>query len=82
MAEESGPEAGLKGIVEDVKGKAKEVVGKVTGNKDLEREGGAQQDKAESEREVAEHEAKAEAARSEAQMHEAEQRVHQASKDD
>jgi uncharacterized protein YjbJ (UPF0337 family) len=82
MAEESGPKAGLKGIVEDVKGKAKEVVGKATGNEELEREGGAQQDKAASEREVAEHEAKAEAARGEAQLHEAEQRVHQESKDD
>lgn len=35
------------GIIEDLKGKAKEVVGSVTGRDDLVREGKAQQDKAE-----------------------------------
>ena len=77
MANDSGPESGAKGIVEDIKGKAKEVIGEVTGDDSTEREGRAQQDKAKSEREVAEHEAKAEAARSEAAVHEAEQRMHQ-----
>ena len=77
MAKDSGPKAGAKGIVEDIKGKAKEVVGVVTGDDSKEREGRAQQDKAQSERDVAEHEAKAEAARSEAAVHEAEQRMHQ-----
>jgi len=79
---DTGPKAGLKGVVEDVKGKAKEVIGKVTGNDDLEREGSAQQDKAESEREVAKREAQAEAARAEAETHEAEQRMHERAKDD
>jgi uncharacterized protein YjbJ (UPF0337 family) len=74
---DSGPESGAKGVVEDLKGKAKEVIGEVTGDKSKEREGQAQQDKARSERDVAEHEAKAEAARSEASVHEAEQRMHQ-----
>jgi uncharacterized protein YjbJ (UPF0337 family) len=74
---DSGPEAGAKGIVEDVKGKAKEVIGKVSGNENLEREGTAQQDKAEAEREVAKREAQAEKARADAEFHEAEQRVHQ-----
>jgi len=77
MAKDSGPEAGGKGIVEDLKGKAKEVIGEVTGDESKEAEGRAQQDKAQAEREVATHEAKAGAARSEAAVHEAEQRAHQ-----
>lgn len=82
MAEKSGPRAGVEGIVEDVKGKAKEVAGRVTGHDELEDEGQAQQDKARSERDVAEHEAKAEGARAEASEREAEQRLHQARQDD
>ena len=39
-------EEGIKGVVEDVKGKAKEAVGTVTGRDDMVREGKAQQDKA------------------------------------
>jgi uncharacterized protein YjbJ (UPF0337 family) len=74
---ESGPEAGTKGIFEDVKGKAKDLAGEVTGNEDLEREGKAQQDRAAAEREVAGHEAKAEKARAEAEAHEREQRRHE-----
>ena len=77
MAADSGPTSGAKGVFEDIKGKAKEVVGEVTGDESKEREGRAQQDKAQSQRDVAEHEAKAEAARSEASVHEAEQRMHQ-----
>ena len=46
MAGDSGPEAGAKGIVEDLKGKAKDAIGNLTGNADLEREGEAQQAKA------------------------------------
>ena len=74
---DSGPEAGAKGVIEDVKGKAKEAVGAVTGHDDLKKEGQAQQDKADSSREVAEKEAEAEKARAEADAHEAEQRAHQ-----
>lgn len=74
---DTGPEAGLKGVVEDVKGKAKEVVGEVTGREDLEREGEAQQSKASAQRDVAEHEAKAEKARAEAEVQEAQQRANQ-----
>ena len=77
MAKDSGPEAGRKGIVEDLKGKAKEVIGEVTGDESKEAEGRAQQDKAQAERDVAKHEAEAETARSEAAVHEAEQRAHQ-----
>ena len=77
MARDSGPESGAKGIVEDVKGKAKEVAGEVTGDESKEREGRAQQGKAHAQRDVAKHEAEADAARSEAAAREAEQRAHQ-----
>jgi uncharacterized protein YjbJ (UPF0337 family) len=55
----TGPEAAIKGVVEDVKGKAKEAIGTVTGRNDLIREGHAQQDKAEAQRDVARKEAEA-----------------------
>ncbi len=74
---DTGPEAGIKGVVEDVKGKAKEAAGAVVGNDDLQREGEAQQSKAEAQREVAEHEGKAEAARADAEAQEAQQRANQ-----
>lgn len=41
---DSGPENAVSGIVEDVKGKAKEVAGIVTDNDSLREEGKAQQD--------------------------------------
>jgi uncharacterized protein YjbJ (UPF0337 family) len=74
---ESGPRAAAEGVVEDVKGKAKEVAGTVAGKDDLKEEGRAQQDKAEAERDVARNEAEAEKSRAEAEAHEAEQRAHQ-----
>ena len=76
-SKDSGPEAAAKGVVEDLKGKAKEAVGAVTGKDDLKREGEAQQRKAEAERDVARKEAEAERARAESEAHEAEQRAHQ-----
>ena len=78
MAEkETGPKAGVSGVVEDVKGKAKDLIGSITNNERLEREGEAQQDKAQAEREVAKKEAQADKARAEAELHEAEQRANQ-----
>jgi uncharacterized protein YjbJ (UPF0337 family) len=74
---DTGPKAGAKGIVEDVKGKAKEAVGALSGHDELRDEGRAQQDKAAAEREVAGHEAQAEGARAKAAAHETEQRKHQ-----
>ena len=74
---DSGPKAGISGIVEDVKGKAKEVVGDLTGNERLADEGQAQQDKAAADRDVAGKEAEAEKARDEADVAEAKQRVAQ-----
>ena len=72
---DSGPEAGVKGIVEDVKGKAKEAVGAVTGSDDLREEGEAQQDKADAQRDVAKKEAEAEAARGAEKSAEARQKA-------
>ncbi len=74
---ETGPEAGIKGVVEGVKGKAKEAAGALTGNDDLKNEGEAQQAKADAQRDVAAKEAEAEKARAEAEAHEAEQKAHQ-----
>lgn len=73
----SGPEEGIKGIVEDVKGKAKETIGTVTGRDELIEEGKAQQDKAEAERNAAEKEAEAEAARGGAKAAEKRQQAFQ-----
>jgi uncharacterized protein YjbJ (UPF0337 family) len=73
----SGPEEAIKGVVEDVKGKAKEAVGTVTGRNDLIREGHAQQDKAEAQRDVARKEAEAEAARASAAAAEKKQQAEQ-----
>jgi len=75
--EDSGPEAGLSGAVEGIKGKAKEAIGALTDNDDLKAEGKAQQDKADAERQVAVKEAEAEKERAKAQALEAEQKAHQ-----
>ena len=74
---DTGPEAGVKGVVEGVKGKAKEVIGAVTGKDELRREGEAQGEKAGALRDVAVKEAQADKARVEAKAHEADQRTHQ-----
>jgi uncharacterized protein YjbJ (UPF0337 family) len=74
---DSGPESGLKGVVEDVKGKVKEAAGALAGNDELKREGAAQQEKADAQQEVAVKEAEAEKARAEAIAREAEQKSHQ-----
>jgi uncharacterized protein YjbJ (UPF0337 family) len=73
----SGPEEAIKGVVEDVKGKAKEALGTVIGRDDVQREGKAQQDKAEAQREAAAKEAAAEKARAEAAVQEERQKAHQ-----
>ncbi|MGA7052852.1 MAG: CsbD family protein [Mycobacterium sp.] len=73
----SGPAEAIKGIVEGVKGKAKEAVGTFFGRGDLISEGEAQQDKAQAQRDVAKKEAAAEKARSEAKVQEARQKAAQ-----
>ena len=77
MPHRDGPTEGVKGVVEEVKGRFKEAVGAVTGDDSKVREGEAQQDKAAAQREVAEKEAAAERARSEADVHEARERSYQ-----
>jgi uncharacterized protein YjbJ (UPF0337 family) len=74
---DTGPVSGVKGVVEGVKGKAKEAIGAVSGNDELKQEGAAQQKKAEAQREVAVKEAEAEKARATAAAHEADERSHQ-----
>ena len=75
MAEQSGPEAGLRSGTEDITGKSKEAVGAVTDNDSLHAEGRAQQHKADAQREVAGNETEAEKARSKAAAAEAEERA-------
>lgn len=77
MAKETGPKAAVEGVTEDVKGKAKEAVGAIAGNDRLKREGQAQQDKADAQRDVARREAEADVARARVQAKEAEQRSNQ-----
>jgi uncharacterized protein YjbJ (UPF0337 family) len=77
MAENSGPQEAVRGVVEDVKGKAKEAIGTMTGRDDLVQEGKAQQDKAEAQRDAAKREAEAEAARGSAKAAEKRQEANQ-----
>lgn len=72
---DSGPVAGIKGVIEDVIGKAKEIIGIIISNDGLRNEGRAQQDKAEAQRNVAKKEAQAEAARGAASAAEARQKA-------
>lgn len=69
--------AAADGAVEEIKGRAKEVAGALVDDERLEREGEAQQHKADALREAAAYEAKATAARAEAGMRKAEQRKFQ-----
>lgn len=77
MSDKNTAEEAVKGVVEGAKGKVKEAVGTVTGRDDLVREGRAQQDKAESEREAAKKEAQAEQARGKAKIDEQRQKANQ-----
>lgn len=73
----SGPEEGIRGVVEGAKGTAKEAVGNVIGNDEMAREGQAQRDKAEAQRDAAKREAEAEAARGSAEAAERREQSHQ-----
>lgn len=77
MSKDTGPQAGAKGVAEDLKGRAKEAVGALTGDQSMRREGEAQQDKAAAQKDVARKEAEADAARARSTEKEAEQRMHQ-----
>jgi uncharacterized protein YjbJ (UPF0337 family) len=77
MADKSGPQDAVEGVVEGAKGKAKEVFGAVTGRDDVTREGEAQQDKGEAQRDAAKKEAEAESARGAAKASEERQKANQ-----
>lgn len=62
---------------EDIKGRAKEAAGAISGDESLKKEGEAQQDKASAQERAARKEREAEAARSEAAAHESEERSQQ-----
>ncbi|MEZ5209606.1 CsbD family protein [Gordonia sp. (in: high G+C Gram-positive bacteria)] len=70
MNDKSGAMAGIKGVVDGVKGKAKEVAGNAVGNDDLAAEGRRERAEAGAERDIAKHEAQAEQARTEAHLRE------------
>ena len=72
---DSGPVAAVKGVVEDIIGKSKEIIGIVINHEGLRKEGRAQQDKAQAQRDVAKKEAQAEAARGAARVAEARQKA-------
>ncbi|MCV7315533.1 CsbD family protein [Mycolicibacillus parakoreensis] len=77
MSDKNAAQDAVKGVVEGAKGKVKEAVGTVTGRDDMIREGHAQQDKAESQRDAAKKEAQAEQARAEAHIDEQRQKADQ-----
>jgi uncharacterized protein YjbJ (UPF0337 family) len=73
----SGLAEAIKGVVEDVKSKAKVVIGALTGRDNLFNEGKAQQDKAQAQRNAAKKEAEAQAARTAAKVAEKRQKAEQ-----
>ncbi|MGW4244143.1 microaggregate-binding protein 1 [Nocardia sp. NPDC004722] len=75
--EKSGPREGAEGLVEGVKGKAKEAAGAILGNDNLREEGRAQQDKAEAQRDAAKKEAQAAKDRAVAEAERQRQRAQQ-----
>jgi len=77
MTKETGPKAAANGVIEDIKGKAKEAAGAATGKDHLREEGRAQQNKAAAQRDVAAKEAEADASRAKVAVHEAAERAHQ-----
>ena len=73
----SGPVEFVRGIVEDVLGRTKQVISIIIGHNDLIAEGRAQQDKAEAQRNAGRKEAEAEKARAKAKAYETRERAEQ-----
>jgi uncharacterized protein YjbJ (UPF0337 family) len=71
----SGPILLVKGLVEGVFGKGKELIGTVLGRNDLAQEGQAQQDKGDAQRNAGKKEAAANKARATAKAHEERERA-------
>lgn len=72
---DNGLVEGIKGVIEDAIGKTKEIVGILINNESLRKEGRAQQDKAQAQREVAKKQAQAEVARGAEQTAEAREKA-------
>jgi uncharacterized protein YjbJ (UPF0337 family) len=68
------------GVFEEAKGKAKEAIGDLTNNTDLQREGQAQEKKGEAEREATEARAEAKAHEAKAEEKELEQEAAESAK--
>jgi uncharacterized protein YjbJ (UPF0337 family) len=73
----SGPNEAKTGVVEEVKGRAKEAVGAVTNDDKLTSEGRAQQDRAQAARNAAKREAQAEGHRAQEKAAESRERAAQ-----
>jgi hypothetical protein len=73
----SGPVELIRGIVEDVFARTKQVIGIIIGRNDLINEGKAQQDKAEAQRNAGRKEAEAAKARAKAKAYESRERAEQ-----
>ncbi|BBY71104.1 hypothetical protein MINTM019_15280 [Mycobacterium paraintracellulare] len=73
----SGPVELVRGIVEDVLGRTKQVIGIIIGHNDLIEEGKAQQDKADAQRSAGKKEAAADKARGKAKAYEQRERAEQ-----
>jgi hypothetical protein len=71
----SGVAEAIKGVVEDVQGKAKIIIGALADRDDLFNGGKAQQDKAQAQRNAAKKEAEAESARAAAKVAEKRQKA-------
>ncbi len=74
---QSGLAEAVQGVVEDVKGRAKIIIGAVIGRHELVDEGRAQQDKAEAQRNAGKKDAAAAKARGKAKAEEARQKAEQ-----
>jgi uncharacterized protein YjbJ (UPF0337 family) len=77
MRTKSGPQQAIEGIVEETKGKIREILGIIFDNHDLKKAGQAQQDKGKSLRDAGKKEAQADSARAAAKASEAREKAHQ-----
>lgn len=73
----SGPQEAIRGIIEGIIGNAKQLIGSILGRGDVVREGEAQKDKADAQRDAAKKEAAAEKARAKAKADEKRQQSNQ-----
>ncbi|MDT5011414.1 MAG: hypothetical protein QOH57_3031 [Mycobacterium sp.] len=77
MGTKPSPQEAIFSVVEETKGKVKEIIGIIFDRDDLKTEGQAQQDKGKSLRNAAKKEVEADSARSAAKASEAREKAHQ-----